>query len=106
MPDYEIFAPNDAVMQQCLAALGMSFRSGKNGNTVYAVDYYGTKKTQSGTFTDQAGHGPQPNWVALTGVYANVRWMGASALGLPANLISAGATMKLLTAPYYRVFMA
>jgi hypothetical protein len=49
MPDYEVFAPDDATMQLALAKLGTTFNSGKNGTIVYAVDYYGTKYVQSGT---------------------------------------------------------
>jgi hypothetical protein len=42
-----------------------------------------------------------PNMVAQPGRYANVRWMSASVFGLSGIT---GATMKLLTAPFYRVF--
>jgi hypothetical protein len=100
MPDYEVFAPDDATMQLALQKLGTTFKSGKNGSTVYAVDYYGTKYLQSGTVVDGFGN-TIPNMVAQPGVYANVRWMGASALGLSGV---AGATIKLLAAPFYRVF--
>jgi hypothetical protein len=100
MPDYEVFAPDDATMQLALAKLGTTFNSGKNGTIVYAVDYYGTKYVQSGTKVDGFGN-TIPNMVAQPGRYANVRWMSASVFGLSGIT---GATMKLLTAPFYRVF--
>jgi hypothetical protein len=101
MPDYEIFAPDDATMQLALQKMGTTFRSGKNGTTVYAVDYYKTKYLQSGTTLDPWGK-TMPNMVAQTGVYANVRWMGATVL--PSLSGVTGATAKLLAAPYFRVF--
>ena len=105
MPDYEIFAPNDAVMQSALQSLGCKVGSGKSGVTVYAVDYYGTKYLQSGTIA-AAPYADRPNMVAQSGVYANIRWMGASVLTLPANVTSLGATLKLQASPYYRVWAA
>jgi hypothetical protein len=94
MPDYEVFAPDDATMRLALKDLGFGANSGRRGVVAYAFDYYGTKYVDSGG-----------TWVAQPGVYANVRWVSASVLGgLSASVTALGATMTPLTAPYYHRF--
>lgn len=97
MPDYELFAPSDTVMQQALSNLGTTASSGRSAGKVYAVDYYGTKQVSDGA----NGYTPLP------GVYANVRWVSATAIGLPtlsSGMTSLGATLTPLQPPYWRVF--
>jgi hypothetical protein len=104
--DYELFAPDDATMQAAITAMNMRVGSGWQGTKSYSVDYYGDKYAQSGTVVvNRYGSNLTiPNLVKQTGRYANVRWMGATVLTLPANITSRGATLTLLQAPYYRVF--
>jgi hypothetical protein len=96
--DYELFAPDDATMQSVLTSMNMkATNSGKVGTTVFATDYYGTKFVSSGT-------PPNIIWTAQPGVYCNIRWMGATVLTLNQTMINAGCVLKLITAPFYRVF--
>jgi hypothetical protein len=91
MPDYEIFAPTDALMQTALTALGVkAAASGKMNGVVYAVDYYGTKYL---------------NGVAQTGRYANLRYRDAAGFTLSAPLTSQGVTMAVQAAPFYKVWL-
>lgn len=94
MPDYEVFAPDDATMRLALKDLGFGANSGRKGVVTYAFDYYGTKYVNSGG-----------TWVAQPGVYANVRWVSASAIsGLSPSVTKLGVTMKLLAPPYFHRF--
>jgi hypothetical protein len=98
MFDYELFAPDDATMQNVLTQMSMrQANSGKVEGTVYATDYYGTKYVTSGV---------SPNFVytAQPGVYCNIRWMGQTVLTLNQTMINAGCKLVLLIAPIYRQF--
>jgi hypothetical protein len=66
MPDYELFAPDDATMRNALSLLGMTQKDGRRGTVRYVMNYYGTKYV--------AG-------VAQPGVFAIVRWVPASVIG-------------------------
>jgi hypothetical protein len=100
MPDYEMWAPDDATMTAALSKMALKQTSAKIGNSIFATDYYGKKYIQSGTVL--IGGDIVPNWVLQTGVYCNIRWLGPTVIPpLPAN---SGCTVALQAAPFWRVF--
>lgn len=103
MPDYELWAPNDAVMRQALTELGFNKQGGTRTATgiLFAVDYYGQKFDVTGSVTNPDGT-TFYTYTAKPGVFANIRYVTPSAVfSLPTDLTSQGVTMTLQTAPYY-----
>lgn len=90
MFDYELFAPDAATMDSLLTQMSIKeANSGKVNGTIYATDYYGTKYVAD---------------IEQPGVYCNLRWMGTTGLALNQQQINAGCVLKLITAPFYRMF--
>jgi hypothetical protein len=104
MPDYEVFAPDDATMRSALSVCGLTQKDGLTAAHVrYCVNYYGAKFTTTGATTTDINGAQVPVRAALPGVYAVVRWVppniqllafppagvtlptGATASTLPAN---------------------
>lgn len=100
MPDYELFCPDQASMDDALAFMNLRYKSsGKMGASYFGVDPYGKKylrSTTTPTVVDGFGHS-NPNMVAQSGVYANIRWVGPTAI--PALPTGSTCTIKLQTKP-------
>lgn len=97
MPVYELWAPDDATLDQAIAAIGLQGRiSGKSGSNTFAVDRYGNKYVQNGVVAGAA------NMVLQAGKFANVNWVGPTAIPSLASVPT--ATIKVLAAPFYRNF--
>lgn len=97
MADFELFAPDDATMQQALAAIGVRRGDGLTVNKVrFCVNYYGQKRLPTGATIVDANGMTQQVTATQPGVYAIVRWIPPSAQLLafpPAGvLLPAGVT--------------
>ena len=107
MPDYELFCPDQASMDAALTFMGLRYnKSGRSGSCYYGVDQYGKKYLQSTTTSTRTdGFGTTgPNMVAQPGVYANIRWIGPTAI--PALPNGTTCTIKLQTKPAnYRAWL-
>jgi hypothetical protein len=100
MADWELFCPDQASMDAALAFMNLRYKpSGKMGASYFGVDPYGTKYLQSTTTpTVVDGFGKSGrNMVAQTGVYANIRWVGPTAVPPLPN--GSTCTIKLQTKP-------
>lgn len=105
MFDYELFAPDAPTMESLLTQMSIKqANSGKVNGTIYATDYYGTKYLATGATTTGLGGLIISVMAAQPGVYCNLRWMGTTGLALNQQQINAGCVLKLITAPFYRVF--
>jgi len=88
--DFEIWAPNDAAMQEALIDMGFVVPQGdtdtpvepttaSNGVTadgiVWSLNYYGQKFAKTGNMVAGPA-GPTPELTPLAGVFAALRWNG------------------------------
>jgi hypothetical protein len=97
VPVYELWAPDDATLDQAITAIGLQGRvSGKSGSNTFAVDRYGDKYVQNGVVNGAA------NMVLQSGKFANINWVGPTAIPSIASVPT--ATIQVQATPYYRRF--